>query len=132
MGMTSFGVGISVNCIEEAVAFYTKVFGLELNGIDLFPQGHPNCGQYMHAEMWKDGKHLFDIQGLSEAKRGFDARKQLISFGAYFENETELREAFDLLREGGIVKDPFGTVEPWSPCCATVIDKYGITWWISV
>ena len=72
------------------------------------------------------------IQGLSESERDFDAEKQIVKFGAYFENETELREAFDLLSDGGMVKDPFGTVESWSPCCATVIDKYGITWWISI
>lgn len=21
---------------------------------------------------------------------------------------------------------------PWSSCCATVIDKYGVCWWISI
>ena len=132
MGMTSFGVGICVNSIENAAEFYTKIFGFELKGIDLFPEGDPNCGKYMHAEMWKDGKCLFAIQGLSESERDFDAEKQIIKFGAWFNNEMELREAFDLLSDGGIVKDPFGTVESWSPCCATVIDKYGITWWISI
>ena len=69
---------------------------------------------------------------LSEPERDFDVEKQIINFGAYFDNETELREAFDLLSNGGIVKEPFGTVVPWSTCCATVIDKYGITWWISI
>ena len=34
-------------------------------------------------------------------------------------------EAFALLSEGGIVKDPIGPM-PWSPCCASVIDKFGI------
>ena len=132
MGMTSFGVGICVDIIENAVEFYTKVFGFELKGIDLFPEGNPNCGKYMHAEMWKDGKCLFGIQGLSESERDFDPEKQIIKFGAWFDNESELREVFDSLSDGRIVKDPFGTVESWSSCCATVIDKYGITWWISI
>ena len=130
--MKDFGVGISVKSIEEAVEFYVKVFGLELRGIDRFPEGDLNYGKYMHAEMWKDDKCLFAIQGLRESQRNFDVEKQIIGFGAYFDNKAELREAFDLLSDGGIVKDPFGTVVSWSPCCASVIDKYGISWWISI
>lgn len=132
MGMKSFGVGISVKNILEAVDFYKKVFGVELKNTDFFPADHPNCGECMHAELWKDDKHLFDVTGQNEQQRDFDADKQIISFGAYFDNEVELKGAFDLLSDGGTVKDPFGTVESWSPCCTTIIDKYGITWWISV
>ena len=25
---------------------------------------------------------------------------------------------------------PYGNKLPWSKCCATVIDKYGVCWWI--
>ena len=132
MGAKGMGVGISVKNIMEAVAFYKKVFGMELGGTDYFPADHPNHGECMHAEMMKDGKMFFAVQGQNEAQRDFDPEKQIINFGAYFDNEAELKEAFDLLSDGGIVKEPFGTVQPWSPCCATVIDKFGITWWISV
>lgn len=79
----------------------------------------------------KDDEHIFDVQCLEHENADFNAEKQIISFGAYFENEAELQEAFNLLSDGGIVKEPLGTV-PWSQCCATVIDKFGITWWISI
>ena len=132
MGMTCFGVGIAVRNILEAVEFYKKVFGVELRGTDYFPADHPNRGECMHAELWKGDEHLFDVMGLDEQKRDFDPEKQVIGFGAYFDTREALRAAFDLLSDGGIVKEPFGTVVSWSPCCATVIDKYGISWWISI
>ena len=131
MGIKSFGVGISVKNIEKAVEFYTNIFGLESKNYDYFPEGDANYGECMHAELWKGDEHIFDVMGLSPDKYDFDAEKQVIGFGAYFENEAELQEAFNLLSDGGIVKEPLGPV-PWSSYCATVIDKYGISWWISI
>lgn len=128
MGMKNFGVGIAVKGNVEAVEFYKKVFGLELGNYVKFPEGHPYYGEYQHAELWKDGKHVFDVSSLTH---DFNSKKQIISFGAYFDNEDEVRQAFTLLSESGVVIDPLGAM-PWSQFCATVIDKYGITWWISV
>lgn len=123
MGMRNFGVGIAVKNNVEAVEFYMKVFGLELGFYEKFPDG-----TYMHAALQKDGKGVFDVTNMLD---DFDAEKQIISFGVYFDNEAEVREAFNLLSEGGIVKEPIGSV-PWSPYCASVIDKFGVSWWISI
>ena len=82
----------------------------------------------MHAVLKKNGKEVFSVSNLLN---DFDAEKQIISFGVHFDSEAEVREAFRLLSEGGIVKEPVGAV-PWSPCCASVIDKFGVTWWSSV
>jgi len=131
MGMKSFGVGISVRDIMETVEFYEKIFGLESKNFDYFPEGHECYGECQHAELWKGDECLFAVMGLEHSKRDVDPEKQIIGFGAHFDNEAELREVFALLSEGGIVKDPIGPV-PWSACCASVIDKFGITWWISV
>jgi PhnB protein len=128
MGAKNFGVGIAVKNNVEAVEFYKKVFGLELGFSAMFPEDHEYHGQYQHAELEKDGKGLFAVTSLTH---DFDSQKQIISFGMYFDTEAELREAFNLLSDGGIVKEPIGAV-PWSPCCATVTDKFGITWWISI
>lgn len=131
MGMKKFGAGISVKNNVEAVEFYKKVFGLELKSYDLFPEGNPYYGEYMHAELWKGDEHIFDVQSLAYDKYDFDEEKQIINFGVYFENEAEVLDAFTLLSEGGVVVEPLGSL-PWSTYCATVIDKYGILWWISV
>ncbi len=45
--------------------------------------------------------------------------------------EARVRQAFDVLSEGGVVLEPIHAL-PWSRCCATVIDKYGVCWWISI
>ena len=39
--------------------------------------------------------------------------------------------AFRVLSDGGVVIKHIGEL-PWSKCCATVIDKYGVCWWISI
>ncbi len=46
-------------------------------------------------------------------------------------SEEAVCHAFHTLRNGGVVIEPIHEV-PWSKCCATVIDKFGVCWWISV
>ncbi len=121
--MRSLGVGIAAKSNVEAVELYTKVFGLELGFSARFPDG-----TYQHASLQKDGKEVFSVVSLTH---DFDPEKQIISFGVYFDPEAEVREAFELLSEGGNVKEPIGSL-PWSPYCASVIDRFGITWFISV
>lgn len=50
-----------------------------------------------------------------------------------FEMGTEeaVYHAFQVLSDGGVVIDPIHEL-PWSKCCATVIDRYGVCWWISI
>jgi uncharacterized glyoxalase superfamily protein PhnB len=46
-------------------------------------------------------------------------------------SEAAVQHAFDVLSEGGVVLQPIGAL-PWNPCNATVIDKYGVCWWIAI
>ncbi len=57
---------------------------------------------------------------------------QTMTFNAFElgSNEAVLR-AFRILSEGGVVLEPIHEL-PWSKCCATVIDKYGVCWWIGI
>ena len=50
-----------------------------------------------------------------------------------FEMGTEeaVYKAFEVLSEGGVVLEPIHEL-PWSKCNATIIDKYGVCWWISI
>ena len=50
-----------------------------------------------------------------------------------FEMGTEeaVYNAFEVLSEGGAVLEPIHEL-PWSKCNATIIDKYGVCWWISI
>ena len=40
-------------------------------------------------------------------------------------------DTLTMLRDGGVVLQPMGAL-PWNPCNATVIDKYGVCWWIAI
>ena len=46
-------------------------------------------------------------------------------------SEERVYRAFDVLRDGGVVIEDIHEL-PWSKCCATVMDRYGVCWWISV
>ena len=51
----------------------------------------------------------------------------------YYEmgDEAKVHHAFAVLSDGGVVLEPIHAL-PWSKCCATIIDKYGVCWWISI
>ena len=46
-------------------------------------------------------------------------------------SEEAVRHALDVLSRGGVVLEPIHAM-PWSSCCATVIDRYGVCWWVSI
>ena len=46
-------------------------------------------------------------------------------------SEDAVRNAFRILSDGGVIIEPIHEL-PWSKCCATIIDKYGVCWWISI
>ena len=59
-------------------------------------------------------------------------RWQGMTFNAFELGSVEaVQNAFDVLSEGGVVIEGIHEV-PWSACCATVIDRYGVCWWISI
>ena len=46
-------------------------------------------------------------------------------------SEEAVYNAFNILSNGGVIINPIQEV-PWSKCCATVIDKFGVCWWIAI
>lgn len=57
---------------------------------------------------------------------------QTMAFNVYdMGNEEVVRNAYDILREGGTVIDPLGTCD-WNSCCSNLIDKFGVFWWIAM
>ncbi len=45
--------------------------------------------------------------------------------------EKSVQRAFDVLSDGGVVIEEIHEA-PWNKCCATVIDKYGVCWWLAI
>ncbi len=115
----------------EAAKTYCKAFGAEItlemkNGIGT---------EYEHCELSVDGERFL---ALSEAQNPCDVafvhkmKWETMTFNVFeMGTEERVRRAFDVLRDGGVVLEEIHEV-PWSKCCATVIDKYGVCWWIAI
>ena len=115
----------------EAAKMYCKAFGAEITR----EFKNEDNTAYEHCELSVNGEGFL---ALAEAKNPCDIsivhkyRWETMTFNA-FEMGTEeaVHNAFQVLSDGGVVLEPIGEL-PWSKCCATIIDKYGVCWWISI
>ena len=115
----------------EAAKIYCKAFGAEITR----EFKNENDTAYEHCELSVNGE---GILALAEAANPCDIemvhkmKLETMTFNAFeLGSEDAVRNAFDILSDGGVVIDPIHEL-PWSKCCATVIDKFGVCWWISI
>jgi len=115
----------------EAAKIYCEAFGAEITREFFNEDGTA----YEHCELSVNGEGFL---ALAEAKNPCDIKLvhklkwETMTFNA-FEMGTEeaVHKAFAILSDGGVVLEPIGKL-PWSTCCATIIDKFGVCWWISI
>ena len=115
----------------EAAKTYCKAFGAEIT----LEMKNGTGTEYEHCELSVDGERFL---ALSEAQNPCDVafvhkmKWETMTFNVFeMCTEERVRRAFDVLRDGGVVLEEIHEV-PWSKCCATVIDKYGVCWWIAI
>jgi PhnB protein len=115
----------------EAAEVYCKAFGAEITVEIKKDTGTA----YEHCELSVDGEGFL---ALGEAENPCDInlvhemKWQTMTFNAFeMGSEEAVRNAFNVLSNGGVVIDPIHEL-PWSRCCATVIDRFGVCWWISI
>ncbi|WP_017472037.1 VOC family protein [Amphibacillus jilinensis] len=127
------GATLYIHNSLEAVEFYQEAFGMTLG----YNVKNPD-GTFMHAALLKDGEEIFAVsesQNESLVKMMLNASlkeaRPTMSYGINFNNEDEIRKAYDILSTDGTVLFPLGTL-PWSACAADVVDKYGVYWYISI
>lgn len=127
------GATLYIKNTVEAVEFYKEAFGMTLGYHERFPDG-----TFMHAVLLKDGQEIFAVsESQNDAfvsvmlSSSLKESRPTMSYGINFDNEDEVRKAYSMLAEGGKVLLPLGSL-PWSSCCADVIDKYGVYWYITV
>lgn len=113
----------------EAVEMYCRAFGLE-KGLEVKDD---EKNEYMHCELMHGGK-LF--MAVSEAPKECDTspkhKWQTMAFNVYeMGSEEAVRQAYDILRDGGTVIDPLGPCD-WNPYCSNLIDRFGVFWWIAI
>ena len=115
----------------EAAQTYCRAFGAEITRE--FKNGDNTA--YEHCELSVNAEGFLT---LAEAKNPCDIeivhknRWETMTFNV-FEMGTEkaVDNVFQILSEGGVVLEPIHAL-PWSKYCATVIDKYGVCWRLSI
>ena len=115
----------------EAAQHYCNAFGAEITRA-FWNADHT---EYEHCELSVNGEGFL---ALAEAKNPCDVtlvhqlKWETMTFNVFeMGSEEAVRHAFDVLSEGGVVLQPVGAL-PWNSCNATVIDKYGVCWWIAI
>ncbi len=115
----------------EAAKTYCKAFGAEIT----FEIKDSHETAYEHCELSVNGESFLAI---SEAQNPCDValvhkmKWETMTFNVFeMGTEERVRRAFDVLRDGGVVLEDIHEV-PWNRYCATVIDKYGVCWWLAI
>lgn len=115
----------------EAVELYCRAFDAEVT----FAVKTKDQTQYEHCELSVQGQPVLAV---AQAAQDYDVKLihqlkwQTMTFNAFELGSVEAVErAFRELKTGGVVVEEIHKL-PWSECCATVIDKFGVCWWISI
>ena len=122
---------VYVNNSMEAVETYCRAFGAKIR----FEIKNADKTEYEHCELSLNDELILAV---SESSEPYDIsaihqmKLQTMTFNVYELGSVEaVKNAYDVLSEGGFVLEAIHEV-PWSKCCATVIDKYGVCWWIAI
>ena len=116
-----FSIGVYVKNSAEAVELYQQVFGLELG----YNVKNPD-GSFYHSELLRNGECFLSVVEVSKD----NGDESLVQLGYEFDSAEEVRSAYDLLKEGGTIDMTIREL-PWSPCAASVVDKFGVWWYLS-
>lgn len=115
----------------EAAEMYCKAFCAEIT----LEIKNEDKTAYLHCELSVDGEGFL---ALGEATNPCDItivhkmKWETMTFNAFeMGSEESVCNAFNILSNGGVIINPIQKV-PWSKCCATVIDKFGVCWWIAI
>lgn len=115
----------------DAAETYCNAFGAEITG-EFFNEDNT---AYEHCELSVNGEGFL---ALAEAKNPCDIsivhknKWETMTFNVFEMGTIEaVDKAFLVLSDGGVVLEPIHEL-PWSKYCATIIDKFGVCWWISI
>ena len=118
---------------REAMAFYQKVFGGELN-VSTFADLHASADpteqhKIMHSQLESpDGLVLM----AADTPDGMEYRPQAgVSVSLSGDDEARLRGYWERLSEGGSVTVPFEKA-PWGDTFGMCVDRFGTSWMVNV
>ena len=88
----------------------------------------------MHASLFREGNEVFAV---SESRNEefvvamMMTRRPTMSYGIDFSCNAEIQKAYTMIASGGHVLRPLGP-QPWTPCSADVVDRYGVYWYLYI
>ena len=126
------GATLYVKNSIEAVEFYKEAFGMTLGYDEKFPDG-----TFLHAVLLKNDEEIFAVSESKDnnalvdllLKSTIEHSRPTMSLGIDFDNEEDIKKAYEMLSTNGNVLYPLSPL-PWSPCAADVVDKFGVYWYI--
>lgn len=106
----------------EAVNFYKRAFAAELGRT-----GKNEDGTYMHAEIVKDGKCIMYLSEKLDSIIG-DSMQFCLTFD---DDKSAVEVAYNVLSKNcREIGTPLGNF-PWGSYGASLIDKFGVQWYIA-
>jgi PhnB protein len=123
-------------CCEEALEFYKKAVGAEVQAIirfkdspeppppDMIPPGFEN--KVMHSAVRIGNSVIMASDGCEEVASKFNGFTLSYSVAT----EAEADRVFAALSEGGTVQMPLGKTF-WSPRFGMLTDRFGIAWMVN-
>ena len=107
----------------EAVKLYKEAFNAEILGVYL-----DDNGGYMHSEL-DVYDQILAVSELNDELETGNTMQFCFHFGE--DGEQHVRQAYDMLKEGAIIKNPIGPCD-YSLCMFSLIDKFGVYWCIFI
>ena len=111
----------------EAVDFYCKAF--KASSKNCFKAADDD-DFYAHAEIVINDQMVLAISEISHNDKEFPKGKNM-EFWLTFDEEQSLGEAYRVLKENAEIQSPLAPCE-WSEAMASLTDKYGISWLLSI
>lgn len=117
---------------REAFEFYHAALGGELHLLAIDPQGPPreagSDDSIMHAALTSDGVSIMGTDGMPEYPPTNGDNMAIVLSG---EDRERLSRAFDLLSDGGVVKQSLKE-EVWGDTFGYFTDRFGINWMVNI
>lgn len=118
---------------KEALKLYEKAFNGKLTMLFHYFDANPDDflieqlsdkeKEYIyHAEMMIGNQRFFFSDSINEISKG-----QNISIVVTFDCADEVKTAYEMLKEGGLVIEPL-QVTSYSSCFGSLVDRFGIRW----
>lgn len=114
-----------------AASLYCEAFGAEIT-LEIKTE---DGTAYEHCELSVNGEGFL---ALAEAANPCDIslvhkmKWETMTFNVFeMGSEAAVQKAFRILSDGGVVIHPIQAL-PWNSYCATVMDRFGVCWWIAL